>query len=681
MSSPATSADAGSGAPVRTRVAVAGTDVGQISRVSVSWRLAAEALVLIGLLWLAVTVRLTGLGDHTDISDEGIRGVQLRLLAAGYKPVSEIYASQGPLSLWLFAPAVALFGPEIVVARLTAVASSLLVLAASVWIARLAAGPIAGLAAGAVLALSPVFLDNSRLALVEVPSIAPTVLGLVGILQFRRSGRRGWLIASAVLMAIGALAKPMAAVAGLPALLLILAPRIESWGEPALAARECRRRLVDFGVFAATGLLVCVAVVLAVGPATLYEQVVAYRLGARAVRGWDLATNVNLVSTQLRLHGWGVLLAAVVGVASVCLRGGWIGLACVGWLAGALAALLVYSPLWEKHVTYTLPPLAILAGVGISSVALLASRNLEWRRLTPGLSAAVALMLVASHLPTLAAGTRAIVYRHAGSDLARYADDLEIVKAATAPGEFVVVDDAYLAMLTGRLTPPFLADLSWNRILARALTAEQAIAETRRHDTKIVILQDDHLGQVQRYLTWADREYVLVKSYVQRRPARFRRVYAAPSVDLGVVRDALRATLAVPTDVRIGPAALLGYDLERPEIKPGSRVDLTLMFESLQNRAPEHALVTRLRDRSGETAWEGEWKVGDGGQELHTWRAGGWQSQTLRLLIDDVPEGSYTLTIALQRPNGNAARVEARSGARAWGSGDEVDLGEVLVVR
>lgn len=681
MSSPATSAEAGGRAPTRATVAVAANDAGHGARVGVNWMLAAEALVLLGLLWLAVTVRLTGLGDHTDVSDEGIRGVQLRLLAAGYRPVSEIYASQGPLSLWLFAPAVALFGPEIVVARLTVVASSLVVLAASVWLARAAAGPIAGLAAGAVLAVSPVFLDNSRLAFVEVPSIAPTVLGLVGILRFRRSGRRGWLIASAVLMAVGALAKPMAAVAGLPALVLILAPRIDGRAETAGAERRWGRRLVDLGVFAASGLLVCTAVVLAVGPATLYEQVVAYRLGARAVRGWDLATNLSLVSAQLRLHGWGVLLAALVGAARVSLQGGWIGYACVAWLAGALAALLLYSPLWEKHVTYALTPLAILAGVGVSSVALPARPGITWQRLMLGLPAVAALVLAIWHLPVLAAGTRAIVHRHAGSDLARYADDLEIVRAATAPGEFVVVDDAYLAMLSGRLTPPLLADLSWNRILARALTAEQAIAETRRYDSKIVILQDDHLGQVQRYLTWADREYVLVKSYVQRRPARFRRVYAAPSVDLGAVRDALRATLAVPTDVRIGPAVLLGYDLERREIKPGSRVDLTLMFESLQNRAPEHALITRLRDRSGETAWEGEWKVGDGGQELHSWPAGGWQAQTLRLLIDDVPEGAYTLTIALQRPNGNAARVEARAGARAWGSGDEVDLGEVLVVR
>ena len=58
------------------------------------------------------------------------------MLAAGYKPLSEIYASQGPLSLWLFYPLIALLGPDIVVGRLTAVVASLIALVGTVWIAR-----------------------------------------------------------------------------------------------------------------------------------------------------------------------------------------------------------------------------------------------------------------------------------------------------------------------------------------------------------------------------------------------------------------------------------------------------------------------------------------------------------------------------------------------------------------
>jgi predicted membrane-bound mannosyltransferase len=133
----------------------------------------AEWAALLAVVGVAVALRLPGLADPTDLSDEGIRGVQLRLLAAGYRPVAEIYASQGPLSLWLFWPMTALFGPDIVVGRLTAVVSSLVTLAGVVWIARALAGPLSGIAAGLVLAASPGFLENSRLAFVEAPSIAP----------------------------------------------------------------------------------------------------------------------------------------------------------------------------------------------------------------------------------------------------------------------------------------------------------------------------------------------------------------------------------------------------------------------------------------------------------------------------------------------------------------------------
>ena len=643
---------------------------------------AAELGLYLAIFWLALSLRLTSLADPTDLSDEGIRGVQLRLRAAGFKPVSEIYASQGPLSLWLFYPAVALFGPTLVVGRLTVVVASLVVMLATALLARRVAGAVAGLAATAILAVSPVFLDNSRLAFVEVPSLAPTLVGLLLVVQFRRSERRLWLVISAVLFAVGALAKPMAAIAGLPAAILLLAPALDGpISLRSVGGRSLRARLTDLALFSVVGLAVCVAVVLAVGPATLYEQVIVYRIGARAIRGWDFWQNASLIAGQLWLNGWGVLLAAGVGAVGVLLDRRALGLAVLAWLVGGIAALLAYSPLWEKHVTYVLPPLAILAGAGFGSIVPLAFRQWDARRLALAAPAVAAVALVASYLPTLESTVRSVVYRHAGDDFNRYSDDLYMVQAATEPGDFAVVDDAYLAMLAGRLTPPFLADLSWNRILARALTADQAIAATRQFGTKALVLQDDHLGQIQRYLTWADREYVLAKAYVQRRPARFRRVYLSPDVDLATVGANYRGTLANQTEVQIGPAALLGYELERRELKSGSRVDLTLMFQALQDRPPEHALILRLHDRNGETAWQSEWKVGDGGQELHTWSAGRWQALTLRLLVDDVPEGAYTLTVGLQRPNGGPAPVTATAGARAWGNVGEVDLGEVRVVR
>ena len=79
--------------------AVTPGSVGRALGIRVRPALAVEVALLGTVLGAAIVLRLIGLADHTDASDEGIRGIQLRLLAAGFEPVSEIYSSQGPLSL------------------------------------------------------------------------------------------------------------------------------------------------------------------------------------------------------------------------------------------------------------------------------------------------------------------------------------------------------------------------------------------------------------------------------------------------------------------------------------------------------------------------------------------------------------------------------------------------------
>ncbi|MDP8922342.1 MAG: hypothetical protein M3O34_05630, partial [Chloroflexota bacterium] len=363
---------------------------------------------------------------------------------------------------------------------------------------------------------------------------------------------------------------------------------------------------------------------------------------------------------------------ALVGATVAIRRRRVLAVALAAWLLAGAAVLLAYSPLWPKHVVYLLPPLAIFGGAAVGDlVAVVAARATRpWRSLV-AVAAGVAVVLWIAALPTtVIRGDRALIQQRAGGDVARYADDLRIVAAATEPDDFIVMDDAYLAALTGRLTPPFLADLSWNRILARALTPEQAIAETRRFDARIVVVQDDYLGQFGRYLTWLDREYVLVKSYAQRRPIRFRRVYVHPTVDLAPLKTALLAGLQTRLEATIGPAILHGYSLERREWKPGSRYGLTVFWEARESRPPEHALMTRLRDAEGRAVLEQEWKAGGAGQELHSWEAGRWQVQALRILVGDVPPGTYTLTVGLDQPaRGTAADFS-----------EELPLGPVMVV-
>jgi hypothetical protein len=664
-------------AAVRPDGATPGRPTMPVARPRVGLRPASAVYVLavLVIIGLALALRVSHLSDPTDISDEGIRGMQLRLMMAGFRPVTEIYASQGPLSLWIFYPLAALLGPDIVVGRLTVVLSSLVAIVGVMLLANRFAGRVGTLAAALTLAASPVFLENSRLAFVEVPSSACTVVAMVLVAQFQGTRKWYWLTASAVLLAVGTLAKPMAMVAAPAAAVLLLTLNGHT-------RRPWRRRLADLGLYGLVGCVACTVAVVAIGPSAVFDQVVSYRLAARATRGWDFLTNAGIVWQEVGRQGAGMLLLAIAGLIASILRRNPVGLAAVAWLVATLAALLTYSPLWPKHVAYVLPPLALLVGAGVAAlwVALRDAR----RGAAFWFSAATAILtggLLVWSLPSLLADDRALIERHVSSDLARYGDDLRIIAAATQPGDFIVMDDAYPAMLSGRLTPPWLADLSWNRILARALMPDDAIDATRMYNSRVLSIQDDHLGQLSRYVAWADREYVLVKSYAQRRPVRFRRVYVSRDVDRAPVLSALRAAIASPTDVTIGPADLLGYTIERRDLKAGSRADLTLLWQARQDAPSEHALVIRLRDSKGNVAQESQWKVGDGGQELQTWRAGDWQSQTLRLLIDDVPPGTYHLTLALVSPRGGPALVSVRSGDARAAAADELDLGEVAVIR
>src|SRR5688572_12575082 len=71
-----------------------------------------EAAAALLILLLAVATRAVNL-DYRAVfpeGDEGIRGVQLMLMQAGFRPLGEIYASQGPLLLDLLFPLYQLYG-------------------------------------------------------------------------------------------------------------------------------------------------------------------------------------------------------------------------------------------------------------------------------------------------------------------------------------------------------------------------------------------------------------------------------------------------------------------------------------------------------------------------------------------------------------------------------------------
>ncbi len=186
----------------------------------------ADILAPIAIVAVALPMRLANIGSYSGKGDEGIRAEQLLLMAAGFRPVKDVFASQGPLSLDVFYPFYLLLGETLAGARLAVVVASVLSVLAVYWAARMVGGRVGGWVAAALLIASPTYLKNSRLALVEIPAMLPAIVALGAVLAYQRRGDRRWLIASAVALALALAIKPMV-VAVVPAIglaLLLRAP-------------------------------------------------------------------------------------------------------------------------------------------------------------------------------------------------------------------------------------------------------------------------------------------------------------------------------------------------------------------------------------------------------------------------------------------------------------------------
>ena len=280
-------------------------------------------LGLIALLAVAIPSRLLNLEQFAGKFDEGIRGTQLMLMAAGHRPFREIFASQGPLSLDVFYPTYALFGQTLGAARLAPALFSIVGIVVAAWTARHAGGLVAGAVTGLLLTLSPIFLKNSRLALVEVPALVPAIGAVGAALAYGRSGDRRWLVGAGALMALALAIKPIVAPALVPIGLAIL-----------LRGRASRR---DWGwlrsglLFSLALVTVLGAIVIVVGPGGVYDQMIRFRMASRQVEGWSLKENWAAISGEIADEQLVLPAAAVViGLLLLACRPR-VGLPLVGW--------------------------------------------------------------------------------------------------------------------------------------------------------------------------------------------------------------------------------------------------------------------------------------------------------------------------------------------------------------
>src|SRR5436853_132936 len=195
------------------------------------------------------------------------------------------------------------------------------------WASELA---LLGLLLLLALGPSPLYLEGSRLALAEVPALAPAVLALGCALRYRGGGKPLWLVAAGLLLTLSLLMKPIT---------LAAAPAV------ALAALlRGRRGLRDLVLVGLAMLALSALIVWLLGFGEVREQILAYRAAAREADGWSLRKNVQALQAGLAFEPAALLpLAALGGLVLLATRAR-SALPAVAWAVGGVALLLAYSP-------------------------------------------------------------------------------------------------------------------------------------------------------------------------------------------------------------------------------------------------------------------------------------------------------------------------------------------------
>jgi hypothetical protein len=440
--------------------------------------------------------------------DEGIQLIKAFLHARGYALQTEIYSDQPPLFTVLLSLLFRVLGPKVLVARLTVLAFSCLLLTASALYLKLFHGQVHYLVALVFLITLPGFPELSVSAMIGLPSISLAMTSLLALGLWERSRKSGWLLLSALALALSTLTKAFSLILVPVLALAILISVVKRRPERGLSVRTL------WPVAAWLGIVVGVELVLLlvlIGP-TGWGQLVGVHIAAQGETFEARKADEALRTT------WPLLVLGLVGGWRSLVRRSWSGLCLMGWFALGLVALYVNQPAWwHQHILATIPA-AMLAGITVAECFL----YLRDRGTTPlhldrrGVLSLLALLIAVGYLTFRIPG-HLEAYK---ARLPNLIDDGELsvrdyqVLAAMAKydpeGGLMVTDRPMFAFRSEREIPPELAVFSRKMLTTGWLTEDQVIAAIQEHKPRLVLFARFALPEVESYV---HGQYRLIYAY------------------------------------------------------------------------------------------------------------------------------------------------------------------------
>jgi 4-amino-4-deoxy-L-arabinose transferase-like glycosyltransferase len=429
-------------------------------------RLSAEAFALAALLAAAGTVYARSL-DSAANYDEGNYLASLDALRHGQTLGGDIFVDQPPGWYLLLRVDAFLFGNSVSGVRTGLLLFSLLALVAAWACGRALAGPPAGLAAAALVAIAPPFPAFATRVEADPPA---TVLSLIALAlaawAFRGRNRRSLAFGAGSAFVLALSVKLLAIVAA-PPLLAIALRRRDRW--PTVAA------VAAGGLVVAGAFLIAYAGVLHPLWTGVYTAHAHSRTHVPHQPG--VGDNVHRVLHFLDLHtpfGW---LVPVGIVAALLLRARSL---MPLWLfsLSAVAFTVAQKPLLDHHLVVLAVALAVPAGVGLG-VALEA--------LPRRLSAAGIAVVVAAAGAALYQQHRQLA-RNDRPEPPQVIWAAEQLRARTAPSDLVAGDLPIVPYLARRRMPGSLIDSSLTRVVGEFTTPREILRLIDRSGARAVVV-------------------------------------------------------------------------------------------------------------------------------------------------------------------------------------------------
>jgi hypothetical protein len=275
----------------------------------------------------------------------------------------------------------------------------------------------------------------------------------------------------------------------------------------------------------------CAVTILPLGPAGVWNNLGAYRTGAGGALGSDWSENLRLtVNLMARERAWIFVLATIGTVLGLLTRPAAV-LPIAAWATTILAMFALYPDLADKHIVYLVPPLALLAGVGlglapgvVSSLRVFPPTRVilpplrsgragtfAALRMTWHVAAATALIAMVLYLtldlPALYRTDRFIVHEAAEvaerrRDRAGELEMVDIFQRHSRPDDWVLSDNPGAAFEAGRKVIPSLADTSGTRVDAGSLTSSLVKQAIEAYRPAVIVTWPRRLGRLDDLTRW-----------------------------------------------------------------------------------------------------------------------------------------------------------------------------------